>query len=95
MGCLLLANSRVGCFLTGQQQSGVDLAYNSKVKPALEFLQEKLLHDHLLAHIIKVAVARAYEQFYKALDCLENKMVSDEDDEDAAQVDCEFIHSQL
>ena len=39
-------------FLTGQQQSGVDLTYNSKVKPALEFLQGKLLHDHLLAHII-------------------------------------------
>ena len=38
--------------------------------------------------IIKVAVARVYKQFYKALDCLENKMVSDEereDDEDAAQ----------
>ena len=31
--------------------------YNSKVKPALELLLEKLLHDHLLAHIIKVAIA--------------------------------------
>ena len=54
-----------GVFLTGQQQSGVDLAYNSKVKPALEFLQDKLLDDHLLAHV-KVAIAKAYEQFYKA-----------------------------
>ena len=73
----------------------VDLAYNFKVKPALECLQEKLLHDYLLAHI-NVAIARAYEQL--ALDCLENKMVSDEereDGEDAAQIDCEFIHSQL
>ena len=83
-----------GVFLTGQQQSGVDLAYNSKVKTALEFLQEKLLHDHLPAHIIKLGLMNS---FTKTLDCLENKMVSDEereDDEDAAQIDCEFIHSQ-
>ena len=100
---LLIAEWRVsptgqqqsGVSPTGQQQSGVFLT--GQQQSEFEFLQEKLLHDHLLAHIIKVAVARAYEQFYKALDCLENKMVSDEereDDEDAAQIDCEFIHSQ-
>ena len=69
-----------------------DLAYNSKVKPALEFLQEKLLHDRLPGNR---RVTTAYEQLYRALDCIENKMAPDEereDDEDATQIDCEYMH---
>ena len=65
-----------------------DLAYNPKVKAVLEFIQEKLLHDRLPAN---KKVTRAYEQLYRALDCIENKR---EDDEDATQVSCEFMHSQ-
>ena len=48
-----------------------DLEFNCRVKPALEFLQEKLLRDYLPANR---KVTRSYKQLYRALDCIENKM---------------------
>lgn len=71
-----------------------NLEYNSKVKPALEFLQEKLLRDRLPANR---KVTRSYEQLYRALDCIENKMAVEdnkgEDDEDATQIECnDYMH---
>ena len=66
-----------------------NLEYNAVVKPALEFLQEKLLNDRLPP---SRKVTRSYEQLYRAIDCMEQKMeISEPEDEDATQFEVEYV----
>ena len=68
------------------------LEYNAEVKPALEFLQEKLL-NYCLPPSRKVTTS--YEQLYWAIDCMEQKMAIGEaeepEDEDATQFEVEYV----
>lgn len=72
-----------------------ELQYNPLVQQPLEFLQEKLLGDHLPTSR-KISVA--YSSLFRAVDCIEQKIAEDsytekEDDteaEDSTQAFCEF-----
>ena len=79
---------------TGQQQSGVSPTGQQQSGVFLTGQQQSGVD---LAYNSKEACTGIFAgEFYKALACLENKMVYDverEDDEDAAQIDWEFIHS--
>ena len=72
-----------------------ELQYNPLVQQPLEFLQEKLLGDQLPTSR-KISVA--YSSLFRAIDCIEQKIVEDsctalekeDDDEDSTQAFCEF-----
>ena len=68
------------------------MEYNPIVLEVLEFLQEKLLAHPLPANR---RTSKAYDQLYRAIDCLERKMEVDnreslDSDEDATQLECEY-----
>ena len=69
-----------------------DFAYNPLVQQALEFLQEKLLGDQL-PKSRKISVA--YSSLFRAIDCIEQKLVkdsanNDDSDPEYTQALCEL-----
>ena len=67
-----------------------NLEYNPQVRQVLEFLQEKLLADHLPN---SRKTTKCYDQLYRAIDCIESKQEvesNNSDDEDCTQLKCEY-----